>query len=197
MNASSVAPKYIPIVQKPKCCAVACLQMILYRNNFGLFDQEDLAIEFGVKVGADDKHAFRENMPTMTEFNNDEGISTLDSVERINVFFDSSKITLAAMALPFSKISSFKDLIVENLAQNNDIWIEYHTHEVHADDINNKRIHDALIESIDLEANTAVIIDPKPGRRQRATVPVDVLERALSSKFGRELGLLIVKKKTA
>lgn len=43
-------PAYIPLIQKPQCCAVTCLQMIVYRNGYGLQDQEELAREFGVKV---------------------------------------------------------------------------------------------------------------------------------------------------
>ena len=197
MDAVTVAPKYIPLIQKPKCCAVACLQMLLYRNGFGLFDQEDLAVEFGVKIGIDDKSAFREDMPLMTDFNFDEGISTIESVDRINTFFKKSNISLFATPHSFSSIKSLRDLIVENLAQNNDIWIEYHTHHVHAGDINNKRIHDALIESFDAKTDSVVIIDPKPGRRQRLTVPLESIQQALSSEFGKELGLLIIEKKTA
>jgi hypothetical protein len=197
MEVISVAPKYIPLIQKPKCCAVACLQMVLYRNGFGLFDQEDLAIQFGVKIGADDKPAFREDMPIMTEFNNDEGISTISSVDRINGFFRASGIALMATAFPFAQISEFKDLLTDNLSQNNDVWVEYHTHEIYADDANNKRIHDALVESIDPSTNTAIIIDPSPRRRQRVKVSIEVLERSMSASFGQELGLLLIKKKTA
>jgi len=197
METVAVIPRYIPLIQKPKCCAVACLQMILYRNGFGLYDQEDLAIEFGVKIEAVDKEAFRENMSIMTEFNCDEGISTVGSVDRVNSFFQRSGIGLEAKAHEYAKISSIEALIADNLAQNNDVWIEYHSHEIHASDQNNQRIHDAVVESIDKKTRFAVLIDPKPARKQRVTVPIDVLERSLSSKFGKELGIVIVRKKTA
>jgi len=196
METATVVPKYIPLMQKPKCCAVGCLQMILYRNGYGLYDQEDLAIEFGVKIGSDDRHAFREDMPIMTEFNCDEGISTVGSVDKINSFFERSSIALEATAYPYASLGTLEELIADNLPQNNDIWIEYHSHEVHAGDRDNKRIHDALLESFDKKTGTAVLIDPKPGRRQRVTVPLGTLERSLSGQFGKELGIVVVRKTT-
>jgi len=46
----SLDPPYLPLIQKPMCCAVTCLQMIVFRNCGTLCDQEQLAIQFGVKI---------------------------------------------------------------------------------------------------------------------------------------------------
>lgn len=197
MEAVSLTPAYIPLYQKPNCCAVACLQMIIYRNGFGLHDQEDLAIEFGVRIPPEHKEAFRENMPIMTGFNFDEGISTIGSIDRINAFFDRSGVALSASALPFSEISDLKGLLIQNLSQNNDIWIECHSNETHASDMNNNRIHDLVVESFDQKTGLVTLIDPSPRRRQRMLVPVEILERSMSDIFGQELGLLLIEKKTA
>ena len=190
----SLQPTYIPLFQKPKCCAVACLQMILYRNGFGLHDQEDLAIQFGVRIESDDRHAFRENMQLMTQFNLDEGISTLNSVGMINALFRNSGILLSATAHLHSNFGSLKDLVAENLSKNNDIWIEYHSNEIHALDKNSNRIHDAVIESYDAKSDSAVIIDPSPRRRQRISVGMRALTESMSDKYGKELGLLLIQK---
>src|SRR3989338_2892288 len=157
METAPQAHAYIPILQKPKCCAVACLQMILYRNGYGLFDQEELAIEFGVKVGADDVGAFRKDMPIMTRFNFDDGISTLESVGKINAFFDKKNIGLHAEAFKHSSIESVDDMVAKQLKSGHDVWAEYHSQEIYPGDPTNNRIHDALVESIDPDKATLVL----------------------------------------
>lgn len=191
--AISLEPSYVPIIQKPKCCAAACLQMILYRNGYGLFDQEDIAIEFGIKVGKEDKDAFRENMSTMTGFNLDEGMPTTESADHINHFLSNKNISLQVQNFRYSDISDLTHFISDNITKNNDIWVEYHTHEMYEA---SGKIHDGLIESIDPLAKTIVLIDPKPTRRQRNTVSIDLLARSLSDIHGKELGLTIVSKKS-
>lgn len=194
METATTPRRYIPLIQKPKCCAVTCLQMILYRNGHGLHDQEDLALEFGVKIEPEDVLAFREDMPILTSFNHDEGISTLDSVEAFNEFFKQKGIQLRAEAIRYADIDSLRDLLIKHLDDDHDVWIEYHSHEIASEHANNGRIHDALIESFDPASNTIVLIDPKPTRRQRHTTSLEMLDRALSSEYGRELGLIVVRK---
>lgn len=117
----TLSPTYVPLIQKPKCCAVTCLQMILYRNGFGLFDQEDLAIRFGVKIAADDAPAFRADMPVMTSANVDEGIATVESAPQMNSFFQSLSVPLVATAYKASTIASVNDFIAEHLHENHDV----------------------------------------------------------------------------
>jgi hypothetical protein len=50
--------RYIPIIQKPYCCAMACFCMILYRRSGILYDQEELARYFGVRISLDSQSAF-------------------------------------------------------------------------------------------------------------------------------------------
>ena len=78
--------KYNIILQKPYCCAMACLSMVLYRRSHKLYDQEELAIIFGVKIGEKYKNAFRESLDFITSHNYDEGINTLESIEQIQAF---------------------------------------------------------------------------------------------------------------
>ena len=194
MSAITLNPRYIPLIQKPKCCAAACLQMTLYRNGFGLHDQEDLAVRLGAKIGSDDVDAFRTDMPIMTRFNFDEGISTINSCDKINALLKDKNIGLVFEAYTHSKIGDLFALITEHIENNRDVWVEYHSHEIHVSKETTPRIHDALIESINPQSRTAVLIDPKPTRKQRLTVDLDMLDRAMSSKFGKELGLLVAKK---
>ncbi|MFZ4461457.1 MAG: hypothetical protein ACOYN2_02735 [Patescibacteria group bacterium] len=64
--------KYIPLVQKPECCAVTCLQMILYRRTGKLYDQQALAEFFGVKINKRHVHAFNVSLQIMDRYNKDE-----------------------------------------------------------------------------------------------------------------------------
>jgi hypothetical protein len=72
----SQTQRYIPIIQKPYCCAMACFCMILYRRTGLLYDQEELARHFGVRISPNAQSAFSEQMPILTAQNFDEGVTT-------------------------------------------------------------------------------------------------------------------------
>lgn len=187
MNVISLVPAYIPLIQKPACCAVTCLQMILFRNGLGLLDQEELAIQFGVKVPAEDALAFRTKMPVMTSANVDEGIHTVESEEQINAFLRQKAPGLQVTSFKRSRISSLLEFLSTHLDANRDIWVEYHAHEIHPnDDQRGNYIHDGLIESLDLTNGTVTVIDPMPKHRQRLIVSLGTLDRAISTSYGQE-----------
>jgi len=188
-------PGYIPLIQKPTCCAVTCLQMILYRNGFGLHDQEELAVAFGVKIREKYAAAFSSKMPIMTRSNFDEGIPTVESESKINAFFVEKKVGLIAKSYVFSEIPSVRDFIKSHIRENSDVWIEYHAQDIHPDDqMQGNYIHDGLVESIDLADDMVCVIDSMPDHRQRLTLPLKTLERAISPHFGKETGFVIVRK---
>lgn len=186
-------PLYIPLIQKPFCCAVTCLQTLLYRNGYGLYDQEDLAIKLGVKISPEDAPAFRENMPIMTQANFDEGISTIDSSALVNNFFTESDIALKASRFPFSAIPNLHDFLISHLKSNHDLWIEYHGHNIHSNDrFKGNYIHDGLVEGYNTDTKIVTITDPMPDHRQRLEIPLDVVSSSISTLYGRETGFLII-----
>jgi hypothetical protein len=196
MNIASLSPVYVPLIQKPTCCAVTCLQMILFRNQCGLFDQEELAITFGVKISAEDAAAFSTEMPIMTNANFDEGIQTVEAEERINAFFKTMAPELRATCFKSSNLHSLTDVFSTHLHANHDIWVEYHAQEIHSTDENRGNyIHDGLIESLDLTNGRVVVIDPMPKHRQRLVVSLATLERAISTQYGRETGFVVIEKR--
>jgi hypothetical protein len=190
-----IDPKYIHLVQKPECCAVACLQMILYRRGFGLYDQEQLAQFFGVKVSEEYKDMFNVDLQIMTSYNNDEGISSVASSEKINEFFAKNKINLCAKGFFFHEINNLKQFIEENVKKNKDLWIEYKAHEIHKGCRFNdgKYIHDGLIESI--KSENFIIIDPFCFHKPRITVSIEQLKRGIDNTFGKETGFIIINKR--
>ena len=198
MTFVTLQSRYIPLLQKPNCCAVTCLQMILYRNGCGLFDLEALAKWFGVKIDETDAQLFNVKLDIMTSANCDEGISTVESDGDINKFLGERKLPLRATAYKTAQIASLQDFLEEHLSADHDVWLEYHGDDIHADDhyrgYQGRYIHDSLIESIDLDKRMAVIVDPMPEHRQRYEMSFDLIEKAISSAYGKETGFIIIEK---
>ena len=129
----------------------------------------------------------------MSQLNDDEGISTIESVEPVNQFFEEETIPLRATQRRASSITNLATFIEQEIDHNHDLWVEYHAHEIHADDqFNGAYLHDGLIEGIDVASGLCTVIDPVPEHRQRFSISLDVLARSISDKHGRETGFLIV-----
>jgi hypothetical protein len=64
--------KYIIILQKPYLCNMACFLMILYRNEKILFEQEDLANYFKVKIHPQYQDSFNIKLDHTEKINDDE-----------------------------------------------------------------------------------------------------------------------------
>ncbi len=187
-------PHYIPLVQKPCCCNVTCLQMILYRNGFELFEQEELAEDFKIKVGKEDKKAFNVKLGTYTRLNYDEGLKTIESKDVINRFFRERGVRLVAKAVKASEISDLNEFVLDNLMKDNDLWVEYKGHQIHRHDSEKGMyIHDGLIEEF-FDSNEVIIVDPMPRHKTRIIVRTKVLAESISAKFGRETGFIVISK---
>ena len=170
--------------------------MILYRNGFGLFDQENLAIKFGVKIAPEYATAFSETMPVMTQKNFDEGIQTVESESHINRFLGEQAPALKAISFKHSAIAQLPDFLSTQIKANHDIWVEYHAQEIHAgDEENGDYIHDGLVESFDPASGHVTVIDPMPKHKQRLNISLQVLEKAISNKYGRETGFVVIERK--
>jgi len=186
----SLDPRYTHLVQKPECCAITCLQMILYRRWFWLFDQQKLAKFFNVKINKKHKDAFNIKLKIMTNYNNDEGISTLDSANIVQEFFQKNNINLNVQTKKYSEIQNLENFIQKNIQTNNDLRCEYKTHQIHKQN----RIHDSLIESIDLTTNTIILLDPDPKHPPRKEIRIDLLKKSIDPTHGKETGFLIISK---
>lgn len=188
----TLKPKYLPLVQKPSCCNVTCLQMILYRRGFGLFDQQDLAKYFKIKVGKDELKSFNVKLGVYTSTNNDEGLKTIESEKLINRFFKDKKIPLKASAIKASEIADLTQFLIDNIKKDNDLWLEYKVHKIHGE----KLIHDNVVESVKtLSGKTWVtLVDPYWVYKPRLDVTIEDIAEAISDKYGRETGFIIVSK---
>ena len=181
--------KYIVIVQKPYLCNIACFLMILYRNEKILFEQEYLAKYFNVKIHPNHQESFNVKLEHTIKINDDEWLQTIKEEKLINNFLKEKKLNLIAKSFYYSDITDLKLFIEKNLKDWNDMWVEYKTEGIFPW---SKWIHDWLIENIDWSIIT--MIDPEPQNKNRYQVHIDYLKEALSDKFARETGIVLIKK---
>lgn len=50
--------RYVPFTQQASCCAVTCIQMVMYRHNIPLLPAEELGYHFGLVVKPSKSHLF-------------------------------------------------------------------------------------------------------------------------------------------
>ncbi len=191
----TLKPHYTALVQKPFCCNVTCLQMILYRRGYGLFDQEQLAKFFKIKVSAEAKKSFNVKLGTYTRINLDEGLVTIKSAPIVNRFLKKNRLPLTATSVRASEIGDLQSFIASHLKADDDLWIEYKSHQIHGERI----IHDNVIESIKTRAKDkdtgVVLVDPQGTHKTRLEVSLGKIRAAISTKFGRETGFLVISKR--
>ncbi len=180
-------PPYTRLVQMPFFCAPACLQMILFRRGYGLRDQEDIALELGVKVTQE----VQKNLRVKLEYAPPEtaGIETILADQRINEYFSRNRIPLVARSVRASQIRTLGQWVSGHLQARHDLWLEYHADAM----CGSPAIHDSLIESCDRVSIT--VVDPSWDQPGRHTHSIDVVAEAIGTKYGRETGIIVVKQK--
>jgi hypothetical protein len=117
--------KYTTILQKPNCCAIACLMMIIYRHTGKLYEQEELAHRFGVKIGEQYREAFSREFGTYSSLGYDEGVNTREILPQIQDFLRKEKIPLTVEIMNIETLEELYRCIRENSNEETDIWCEY------------------------------------------------------------------------
>ncbi len=189
----SLNPKYIVQVQKPYLCNVTCLNMILYRKVGLIFEQENLADFFDVKIHPSLVPCFTKKFKTTDKLNDDEWLKTIEEEEKINNFLKTNNIKLQAKAYKLSQILenwTLTQFIQKQIKLDNDMWVEYKLEWLFPW---NKWIHDWLIESINTDS--LVMINPWYDTPNRYTMNISLVEEALSNKFARETWIIVISKK--
>jgi len=186
----SLNPKYIIQVQKPYLCNVTCLNIILYRQCWVIFEQEEMAEFFDVKIHPSLVPCFTKKFKTTDRLNDDEWLKTIEEENKINLFLQEQNIALHAKAYTLSEILkswTLTQFIEKNIEANNDMWVEYKLEWLFPW---NKWIHDWLIESMDWR--NIVMINPWYDTPNRYTMDINLVEEALSNKFARETGIVVI-----
>lgn len=166
--------------------------MILYRRGFGLYDQQELAKYFKIKISKKDFRSFNIKLNVFTSKNYNEGLKTIESEKTINSFFKKNKIPLTAKAVRASEINDLKEFLVSNIKDNNDLWLEYKTHKIHGEKI----IHDNVVESVKVVSGKGYVtlVDPYWEFKPRLVVGINKISEAISNKYGRETGFIVISK---
>jgi len=184
---------YITIFQKPYCCAMACLLMIIYRRTERLYEQETLAEYFGVKISEGSKKAFFRELALLTGTNHDEGIETLKIGDRLETFFREKALPLKHTIVQYDDIIDWGNSIITHMEQGHDIWCEYIRWDI--SDVTKTSplgIHDGLITAYDSETRIVTLINPEPKEKNRITYPLDEFIERMSGKHGRKTGCIII-----
>lgn len=179
---------YTVLIQKVYLCNITCLNNILYRKLWIIFDQEYLAKFFDIKVHPRYKECFEVDLKTTEKLNDDEWLKTIQEEDLINKFFAEHNIALKAKSYKLSEINNLSNFIIKNLQEDNDMWVEYKIEWIWQD---SQWIHDWLIESFDLK--NIVMINPWAYSKNRFLLSLEKLEEALSDKFARETGIVVIK----
>ena len=185
--------KYPIFLQKPYHCAMACLQMVVFRHVGRVLDQEELGVRLGVKIPKSVRKYFRNDLPELTSHNWDEGIRTTESSDALNRFFQEEGIPLLAES--FVATSEFSAnlprWLAENLEAGFDLWAEYALEERRLLLPNRTYLHDSLI--ISATADSVTILDPEPKSRNIRTVPMDEFVKRMSGACGKVTGILRIR----
>jgi hypothetical protein len=164
--------------------------MILYRRTGRLYDQEELARYFGVRVSPDSQSAFSEKMLALTAQNFDEGVSTLRIVSAVQQICDQLSIDVRVRAHEFENPKKLEETIVWALENEGDIWCEFVDGPF--DTPQQLLLHDNLIESYDSGAQILTLIDPAGYKKNRYTMSFSEFIIRVSGKYGRKTGVLTV-----
>lgn len=170
---------------------MACLSMILYRRTERLYDQEMLAMYFGVRISAEYQDAFAEKMPLLTSHNYDEGVKTIELGESVKAFFEKEGINLECAAIKASTIENLEQWIEQSLEWDADIWCEYVYGDLSWWEL---YLHDGLIESYDATRKEVTMINPEGTKKNRFQISITELFERISGKYSRETGFLLISK---
>jgi hypothetical protein len=187
--------KYFPLIQKPDCCSVACLQMILFRKGHTEYSQDELAKELGIFIDKKNQDAF--SVKLKVRLKESDVNRTIESADKINAFFRKNKIRLEAKSYRISEIKNPSDFINDELKQDFDVWVEFANKPIFGTDGG----HDCLISELKKKDGKyfATLIDPYWSHKQIYEVPLDNLTRAMQKRVDlkpvRERGLIVIREK--
>jgi hypothetical protein len=162
--------------------------MILYRRSGILYDQEELARYFGVRISLDSQSAFSEKMPIFTAQNFNEGVATLSIGNELQAILDRLEILSIVVTHLFETAELLESQIIATLAQDGDVWCEFVDGPL--DKPEELSLHDNLIEAYNSQTKEVILIDPEGYKKNRYSMPFNELVTRVSGKYGRKTGII-------
>lgn len=170
---TKIHPSYIAMTQQLYCCVPACVQMVLYRRDLPLLEQEDIGVDLGLRIPPEEVNNFR-NVPTGRRPPGGWGTRINVKKYSLNTFFKKRNLPLSNTYYSLDDILDVPEFIGDNLSQNNDILICFRYDALYHVDI--PYGHASLIEEID--NSTVTLVDPRQGPK-RKKVSVDDLIKSI------------------
>lgn len=169
--------RYIAFTQQPYCCAPTSLQMVMYRRNIPLIDQEDIGYELGLIVPEEDKHFFGrvrtgERPPAgwgtqiyRPQFNINKAL------KRLNVPF---QVRIHSID-KFETAEKLKKFLQDAQKANGDVLLCYENSIIW--DRENKSGHVVVFDYI--EGDDVWVVDPNAKDPKRHKIPIQILYKAM------------------
>ncbi|MFH1682747.1 MAG: phytochelatin synthase family protein [Candidatus Woesearchaeota archaeon] len=174
---------YKHLVRKPCCCGAASLQMILFRREHWV-EQEEIAAKIRTKISSQRIKFFNQEFVVD---DSDAGIP-LERFAEINDLL--KQYSLQAEVFKINDINDLKGLITKNLERDNDIIINFHRLAYLPD---RNWGHFSSISAINDDQLT--ICDPSYHSQAYWNTSISELELAMNDKWdGKERGVVIISK---
>ena len=165
--------KYKVIKQKPYCCVLACISIILDRRGISHGSQEEIGYKLGLIVPPEDAHFF-ERVRTGPKPLAGYGTQVSKARYSINSFFRKAGINLKETYYWIEDIKTPKRFIADQLASGNDIMVCFNYKALYG---RGDWGHVSIIESMDND--TVTLIEPGKNSPSRRKVSIDKLLHAM------------------
>ena len=180
-----MASRYIPLTQQKYCCVPACIQMVMYKNNIPLIDQETIGNALGLIVPEEDAHLFinphigdRPIAGWGTQIDKEE-FSPNEAFKKLDIPL-SMTTTLIDM---FTSSEDIEDYLVRHQANDSDILVCYDYGILFGTDSHTGHVN--VFDNYDSQSRTVTLVDPEQRVPKYHHVSVDKLFEALAA-HGKE-----------
>lgn len=175
--------RYKYISQKPYCCVVACVQMLLQRRQLPLLTQEEIAYELGVVLPPDQRHLLPKSYKVAKPKS---GYGTRIQTKRyaLKGFFRRRKYPLTDayfIGNRFRTAMTLRKFLREQLGAGNDLLTCFNYPLLYG--LNGSWGHASLVERIDDEF--VYLRDPDPSQKKLRRVVIADLRKAMQGFAGR------------
>ena len=178
---TNINPPYKHLVQKIHLCGVTCLQMVLFRRNIWL-EQEELAQTMGARIRSKSQHLFR--LPLKID-DHDAGLNLWEFPNN-NSWLEQHH--LKAEMFKLSQIDDLKEFITKNLQKGNDLIVNFKRTAYYPE---KEWGHYALINSI--TEDQIELCDPSPQGKPYWKTPLTKLQHAMDNSWdNQERGIIII-----
>ncbi len=166
--------RYIPFTQQRYCCLPTCIQMILYKNGYKLYSQEQIGRDLYLTVPPEETYMF-DKIRTWEKPKAWRWTQARKKWYTMNDFFRKKKINLKEKLYFFDSVKEAKKFLVEQIKLDNDILACFNYNKLYGEW--NNWGHLSLVDSMKWEE--VILIDPAENTPKIRKVKLDNLIKAM------------------